>query len=182
MPIKHVISSVALLAATTASTLAMAGSIELVNPAVRAMPPGAPASGAYVTLNNHSDQERFLVGAESEAANRVEIHVSKMEGETMVMNQVEQIPLPAHGQAILQPGSYHIMMIGLVKPLKAGDQVNFTLVMKNGERIKMQAPVMSPDDMAKYMPAGMPMNHMNMDHKKMDHGEMTHHNEHNSHN
>lgn len=165
-------SQLALAMAASASSLSMAASLEVVNPAVRAMPPGAPASGAYVTLMNHSEQERFLVDVESSAADTVEIHVSEMQGDTMVMNRVQQIAVPAHGQATLKPGGYHIMMIGLAKPLKAGDQVAFTLVMKNGERIPMQAPVLAPEDMAKYMPAGMPMQHM--DHSKMKHNNMPH--------
>lgn len=166
-------SKLALALAATASSLSMAASLEVVNPAVRAMPPGAPASGAYVTLVNHSDVERFLVDVESSAADTVEIHVSKMEGDTMVMNRVQDIAVPAHGQAVLKPGSYHIMMIGLVKPMRAGDQVDFTLVMKNGERIPMQAPVLSPEDMVKYMPTSMPMQHM--DHSKMSHGQAAEH-------
>ncbi|MCO4787129.1 copper chaperone PCu(A)C [Marinomonas atlantica] len=173
MPVKQFISSVVLLATASASSLALASTIELSDPAVRAMPPGAPASGAYVTLTNHSDQERFLVDVESDAADTVEIHISKMEGDTMVMARVPHIAVPAHGQAMLKPGGYHIMMIGLAKPFKAGDQVKFTLVMKNGERIPMQAPVMSPEQMASYMPAGMSMKHM--DHSTMKHDDMKSH-------
>ena len=165
-------SKLALVMAASASSLAMAASLELVDPAVRAMPPGAPASGAYVTLVNHSDQERFLVGVESDSAETVEIHVSEMQGETMVMRPVTQISVPAHGQATLKPGGYHIMMIGLTAPLKAGDQAEFTLLMKNGERIPMLAPVLSPEEMVKYMPADMSMQHM--DHSKMDHNKMSH--------
>ena len=176
----RIFSKLALAMAVTASSVSMAASLEAVNPAVRAMPPGAPASGAYVTLVNHSEQERFLIGAESTAAENVEIHVSEMQGDTMMMNRVEQIAVPAHGQTELKPGGYHIMMMGLVAPLKAGDHVDFTLVMKNGERIPMQAPVLSPDEMAKYMPSGMSMKHM--DHSKMDHGSMSHDKEHKGHN
>lgn len=160
----------ALITAAFGVSAAMASDIEINQPAVRAMPPGAPASGAYVTLINHSDHERYIVDVESNAADTVEVHVSEMQGDTMKMYRVEQIAIPAHGQATLTPGGYHIMMIGLTKPLAAGDQVTFTLVMKNGERIAMQAPVLSPDDMASYMPSGM-----GMDHSKMDHGNMSHH-------
>ncbi|SBS34914.1 hypothetical protein MAQ5080_03014 [Marinomonas aquimarina] len=166
-------SKLALTLAAATSTLALAASLEVVDPAVRAMPPGAPASGAYVTLVNHSDQERFLVDVESAAADTVEVHVSKMQGETMVMNRVAQIVVPAHGQAMLKPGGYHIMLIGLSKPLQAGDQVDFTLVMKNGERIPMQAPVLSPEEMAKYTPMKA-MDHSNMHHGEMDHSNMAH--------
>lgn len=157
----------------TASSFALAHDghdhgIELSNPAVRAMPPSSPMSGAYVTLYNHSDHERFLVGAESDVANRVEVHISEMDGETMIMRHVDQVAIPANGQTVMKPGGYHIMLMGLKRPLKAGDQVDFTLIMKNGEQFPMQAPVLSPDEMASYMPAGAP----NMDHSKMNHGDM----------
>lgn len=155
----------AAMCAALCSSVALASDIEVSQPAVRAMPPGAPASGAYVTLTNHSDQERYLVGVESAAADTVEVHLSEMQGDTMKMYQVEQVVVPAHGQAMLKPGSYHIMLIGLVNPLAAGDQIDLTLVMKNGERIAVSAPVLSPDDMASYMP---------MDHSTMDHSNMSH--------
>lgn len=168
------ISRLALCASVVASSVAMASSIEMAAPAVRATPPGAPTSGGYVTLINHSDQERFLVGAESSVANKVEIHVSEMKGETMMMHQVEQIAVPAHGEVQLKPGGYHIMMMGLKQPLSAGETVNFTLVMKNGERLELAAPVLSPEEMAAYAPSSMSMHHMNHgDMGHMDHGSMT---------
>ncbi|MEC8482350.1 MAG: copper chaperone PCu(A)C [Pseudomonadota bacterium] len=162
------LTTVAAVASLCASSLVLASDIQLSNPAVRAMPPGAPASGAYVTVTNHSDQDRYLVAAESDVADAVEVHLSEMQGDTMKMYQVEQVLVPAHGQAQLKPGSYHIMMMGLKKPLKAGDQVAFTLVMKNGERLPLIAPVLSPEEMTQYMPAGMKMK--SMDHSKMNHG------------
>ena len=166
------LTTVAAVATLCASNLALASDIQLSNPVVRAMPPGAPASGAYVTLMNHSKHERYLIGAESDVADAVEVHLSEMQGDTMKMYQVEQVQVPAHGQAQLKPGSYHIMLVGLKKTLKAGDQVNFTLIMKNGERLPMTAPVLSPEEMAQYMPAGMKMK--SMDHSKMNHGEHKH--------
>lgn len=174
---RRFLSQFALIASLVLSPLAFANGIELTNPAVRAMPPGAPASGAYVTLTNHSDTERLLVGVESNVAKSVEIHLSQMKGETMVMERVDSIAVPAHGQAILKPGSFHIMMIGLERPLKAGDTVDFVLVMADGERIPMQAPILSPEDMAAYAPGGMPMSHMQHDHMKQDasEGEHKHH-------
>ena len=171
------VSRLALAALGLSSAVAMASSIELSAPAVRATPPGAPTSGGYVTLINHSDQERFLVGAESQIANKVEIHLSEMQGETMKMYQVDHVAVPAHGDVQLKPGGYHIMFMGLKQPLKAGEVVDITLVMRNGEHINMSAPILSPDDMAAYAPSGMSMHHMNhddMDHSKMDRSKMDH--------
>ena len=163
----RLLTRIAMAAAAVSSSVVLASSLELVNPAVRAMPPTASATGAYVMLHNNSETPRALVAVESDAAKMVEIHISEMKGNTMSMHQVDEIPVPANGHAVLKPGGYHIMLMGLKKPLKAGDEVDFTLVMKNGERISMTAPVKSPEDMAAYAKDSASMGHMN-------HGEMTH--------
>jgi copper(I)-binding protein len=86
-----------------------------------------------------------LVGASSPAAASVEVHQMKMEGDRMTMGAVPALDLPA-GQAVeLKPGGYHIMMMGLKQPLKAGDKVAVTLVVegKDGKRenVEVQAEV-----------------------------------------
>jgi periplasmic copper chaperone A len=55
------------------------------------------------------------------------------------------LELPA-GQAVeLKPGGYHVMLMDLKRPLKAGDTVAVTLVVvgadKKRETIEVQAPV-----------------------------------------
>ena len=42
----------------------------------------------------------------------------------MEMHQVKSIGIPAKCERELKPGSYHIMLIGLNKPLKAGTRWN----------------------------------------------------------
>ena len=39
----------------------------------------------------------------------------------MVMKPVSAVAVPAGGTVQLKPGSYHIMLIGLAHPLKAGE-------------------------------------------------------------
>ena len=164
--------------AAFSSSVALASALEISQPAVRAMPPNAPASGGYLTLANHSDTERHLVGVESDAADTVEIHVSEMQGDTMKMYQVDDIAVPAHGSVALRPGSYHIMMIGLTEPLKAGDQVDFTLIMKDGERIALQAPVLGPEEMARYAPMSSMQHGSSMSHDSDAHADMHKNNDH----
>ena len=45
----------------------------------------------------------------------------------MQMTPVASIPLPAGKAVVLEPGGYHIMLMDLVKQLKAGDHVALTL-------------------------------------------------------
>jgi len=44
-------------------------------------------------------------------------------------------------EAQLQPGGYHVMLIGLKEQLMPGQQVELTLVFKDGSRAKVAAPV-----------------------------------------
>jgi periplasmic copper chaperone A len=52
------------------------------------------------------------------------------------MKAVDFVALPAGKRVELQPGGYHVMLLGLVRPLGAGDSVALTLTLedKSGKR------------------------------------------------
>ncbi len=86
------------------------------------------AGAAYLVIHNNTDADDALIGASSPVAEVVEIHQSSMDDEgVMSMAQVEEIPIPAYEDAILEPGGYHIMLINLVEPLVEGTDVEITL-------------------------------------------------------
>ena len=124
---------------------------------VRAVPPTSKMSAAYMILHNNTMDADHLVSAESDVANSVELHNVRKKDEMMEMYQVKSIGIDAMGRRDLKPGSYHVMLIGLKKPLKAGDEVELTLNFMHAGAIKIKAPVKM---------GGM-MN--NMDHKHMHH-------------
>ena len=121
-------------------TLSAAG-LEVGDPYVRAVPPGQPNSAAFMTLHNTSDADRALVGAESPAAETVELHTHVEEGGLMQMRRIERIALPAGETTTLAPGGLHIMLIGLKSELAPGQTVELTLIQDDGERLAIQAPV-----------------------------------------
>ena len=53
-----------------------------------------------------------------------------MEGDVMKMRALESLPLPANKPVALGEDGNHLMLIGLKKPLKAGDKLPFTLTVK----------------------------------------------------
>ena len=59
---------------------------------------------AYMILRNSGDAADRLVKAESDVAGAVELHKSSMEGGMMKMAPVENIEVPAKGQAEAQAG------------------------------------------------------------------------------
>jgi copper(I)-binding protein len=100
-------------------------------------------TAAYMTLVNPTDQEIVIVSASSPAARVVEMHEMAMEAGTMRMRRVERIAVPAHGTARLAPGSLHLMLIDLPRPVAAGEQVAITLRLVDGREVRIEAPVKS---------------------------------------
>jgi copper(I)-binding protein len=92
-----------------------------------------------------SAQGGRLVSVASPVAGIVEIHEMTMSGDVMKMHAVPGIDLPAGKPVELKPGGFHVMMMGLKQPLKAGDSVALTLVIegKGGKRetLTLKAPV-----------------------------------------
>jgi copper(I)-binding protein len=102
------------------------------------------AGAAYMVIHNTTDSDDALIGAYSPQAEVVELHLSSMDDDGMMsMAQVPEIPIPAHADAVLMPGSYHIMLIGLLEPLTEGTDVEISLEFMSAEPQTISAPVMS---------------------------------------
>ena len=137
------------------------GMITVKNVWARATP---RSGGAFMVIHNMGPADE-LVGVKGDMAKKVQTHETVNEGGVMKMKHVHAIPVPAKGMAMLKPGSYHVMMMGLHKPLKVGSHVPLTLVFKNAGELKVMAKVQK-------LGAKAPMDHSKMDHDKMDHGKM----------
>jgi len=107
----------------------------------RAVPPTAANSAAFMVIHNQGDADRAVVAAASDVSEVTELHDHINDNGVMRMRQVAQIPVPAGGSVELKPGSLHVMLIGLKKPLAEGDQVNVTLIFddKSEKQVSMQA-------------------------------------------
>ncbi len=92
---------------------------------VRGTVDGQTASAAYLTLR--SDRDATLVGATCPAARGAAIHEMHLDGAVMRMRHIERLPLPA-GQAVALDGRrWHLMLLGLRQPLRAGATLPLTL-------------------------------------------------------
>lgn len=79
----------------------------------------------FLTLEAAGDDA--LIGIESDCCKVIELHEMTMKDDVMRMRRVDSIPLPDHKSVKLKSGGYHLMLIGLKKPLEAGDSVPITL-------------------------------------------------------
>jgi periplasmic copper chaperone A len=113
-----------------ASSLDGSAAVTATDAWVRGTVPAQRTTGAFVTL--HSTEDAKLVGVASPNAKHAEIHESQMANGTMLMKAVDFVALPAGKRVELQPGGYHVMLFGLVRPLGAGDSVPLTLTLEDG--------------------------------------------------
>lgn len=83
---------------------------------------------AYMIVKNAGTEADRLVGGATEIAGVVEIHEVVDEGGMMEMRPLAYgLETPAGGEVILQPGGYHVMLIGLTEDLTDGMTFDLTL-------------------------------------------------------
>ncbi|MFN8488329.1 MAG: copper chaperone PCu(A)C [Caldilineaceae bacterium] len=102
---------------------------------------GGATSAAYLTIRNPGSQPDRLVKVASPVAKAVELHTVVEQNGMMTMHPVDGVDVPAHGEAILKPGSFHIMLIGLTCALKVGDTLTVTLTFAKAGEMTVQAQV-----------------------------------------
>ncbi|HEX4711376.1 copper chaperone PCu(A)C [Phenylobacterium sp.] len=130
------------------------GKMEVLNPWSRPAVAGTNGVG-YMVLANHGRTADALEKVESPLASRVEIHSMSMAGGVMSMAKVDAVPVPPGGEATFGPGAYHLMLIGLTKTLRAGDQAPATLTFASGAKLNVAFAVsagMGPTAMAPMAP------------------------------
>ena len=140
-----------------------ADSVTVVDPYVRMVPPGQPATGAFLVLKNGDDKDHKVVKAESAAAKVTELHNHVHEGGMMKMRPVKDIDIKARGEAVLQPGGMHVMLIDLKQTLKEGENVALKLIFEDSSSKEITVPVRKiqvPMQMPMKMQGGMDHNHM----------------------
>ena len=118
------------------------GALQIDQPWARATAPSAPAGGGFLKITNSGTTPDRLVSANSPAADLVQVHEMKMDGNVMRMREVEKgLEIPPGGSVMLAPGGYHLMMMGLKGPLKQGTKVPVTLVFEKAGKIEIELSV-----------------------------------------
>lgn len=128
------------------SVLADDAMLEVTDAWVREAPPGAAMLAAYMKIHNRGSSDRILTGVDSPSFSHVMLHKSIVVDGVAKMLHQDDITIPAGGDLILQPGSFHLMMPSPEVTLQRGQCVEFNLHMKNGETISVNATVKHAGD------------------------------------
>ncbi len=125
---------------------ASAADIEISEPWVREGPPNARVLGGFMTIINSTKTDVALLSASSPQFNSIELHKTEMVDGVGKMIPQQRIVVPADGQVELKPGSYHLMLMGAMQPLRAGDSVAVELQFDAGS-LSVDMPVRKGDGM-----------------------------------
>ncbi len=117
------------------------GEIQVRHPWSRATAPGAKVAAGYMEIRNNGAQADRLLSAETPVAQRVELHVTRQEGDVMRMRQVQAYDIPARERFELRPSGPHLMLVDIKRPLKKGERIPMKLRFERAGEVEVQLEV-----------------------------------------
>ena len=117
-----------------------AAELQVIDPWVREPPPGATVVGAFMELKNPGNDAIVIEAVSSPISDSVEMHRTVHSDGMARMVPQTTLTVPAGGSLVLEPGSYHLMIMNPPR-LKAGDRVALTLQLADGSGVAIDAEV-----------------------------------------
>lgn len=113
-----------------------AGNIYIDHPMILEAPPNAPVLGGYIMLQNNGPEDDRLIGIESPAVEKVELHRSVVQNDIAGMQPMtDGLVVPAGAIVWLGDSGTHAMFIGPDQRYREGDEIPATLVFEKAGRI-----------------------------------------------
>ncbi len=109
---------------------------------VRATPGAAKVTAGYAVIVNTGTKDDTLTAVRSPLAGMSHLHASTGSDGVMRMESVKELAIPAGKETALKPGAYHIMVMGLTQPLKAGETLPLIFTFKDHGDVEVTARVM----------------------------------------
>jgi len=105
--------------------------------------PTGPNAALYFTARGGPDA---LLSASTDVAGDAQIHETVIGEEgTVSMRQVPRLEVPAGGELVLEPGGFHVMLVG-IDELQVGATIEITLVWETAGEVTVDAEVVEPSN------------------------------------
>ena len=134
------LASLMVLAVSTANARDYkAGSLDIADPWSRATPKGATVGAGYMKITNTGTTPDRMISGSADVAPTFEVHEMTMDNGVAKMRPIKGGLEIKPGETIeLKPGSFHVMFVGLKKPLTAGDHIKAELVFEKAGTVKVE--------------------------------------------
>ncbi len=120
----------------------------------RATAVGQSTGGVFLTITSPAGDT--LTGASSDDASHVSLHRMTMSGSVMQMRELKSVDLPAGKPVTFAPGIMHLMLEGLVHPLRRGETISLRLHLAHAGEVPVDVPVAGPGASMPPMPGMSP--------------------------
>jgi copper(I)-binding protein len=136
---RTLVAVLVLLAITLGAWAESSKQVEVAQAWARATPPGMTMGVVYLTLRSQADDQ--LLGASTPIATSVEMHESSMSNGVMTMRPLTVVELARGSTVNFEPSGKHFMLIGLSRPLQAGESFPLTLKFAKAGMLKVTVDV-----------------------------------------
>lgn len=118
--------------------------VTVAHPWVRATPPGATVTAAYLEIKGAKGVSDRLKTASAPGIGRVELHATTFRQGIASMSAVDSIAVPAGQAVVLGPTGLHLMLLDVAQPLKEGEALKMTLDFEKAGPIEIEASIEPP--------------------------------------
>lgn len=115
-----------------------AGDVVVLHPWSRATPKGATVGAGYFVVQNRGTVPDRLLGGSVDVAAGFEIHDVVVRDGVMRMRELNALEIPPSGSVEVKPGGRHLMFVGLLHSLAAGEKVRGALQFERAGRIEVE--------------------------------------------
>ena len=133
-----------LIAALLSGTAAVAhdftqGDLNIAHPHIPRLAANAPTAAGYLTITNTGTMPDRLTGIAAGFASMAMLHESKVDDSGVAtMTHLSTLDIPAGATVTLEPGSLHIMFMGLTAPLADGAMLPATLTFEKAGTVAVE--------------------------------------------
>lgn len=100
---------------------------------------GKDMTAAYMKIKVTGTSDTLLGASVPMSIGMAQVHETVMVDGAMTMREVKQIPIARGATLRLEPGGFHIMLMGLKNPITAGQKIPITLKFKKAGNRKVTA-------------------------------------------
>ena len=104
--------------------------------------PSSEVGAVYFTIENATAEADLLTAMTTPVAGMAHLHRTVTDGDVAKMEGLDGLEIPARASVELKPGGLHVMLMGLKRPLKEGEQFSLHLVFAKAGDVEVTVPVL----------------------------------------
>lgn len=138
MRIRSILAAILVLVPTLAAATpaaADAACVTVEDGWIRMPPAPRPMLAGFGRISNRCATAQAVAAARSPRFGDVSLHETRMVDGISRMREVERLPVAAGGEAVLQPGGLHLMLMQPAATLAEGERVPLVLVLADGREV-----------------------------------------------